>query len=322
MGSAHPEHARRLVEWIYRDDNLFLITFDNYIAAQNFKESGVHRDNVDVRITSPVVWGGMSMIYSTLDAIRAVLSYGQEWRYFIPLSDTDIPLKDQQHIISWLNVKSGNGAYVSMHINDWDLPSNFWIPEIDCNLCYSFERQLDVRSDVKFMVHPQLSENFNILKNSPIYNVDKRQRYHVTENREDKSLYIRPMERSEIEFRRAVFSRHPPKCGKFWCAISRSACEWLMGWPELPSLTEAFSSTFIPDESFLHTAFNSPDFPWPQSIDRKNPVRWNHGAAQSLADKHLSDLQSTTALFARKLDNLSAAPSLIDWVERFVSMPS
>ena len=322
MSSAYPEQATQLIKWIYREDNLFLVTFDNQIAAQRFRENSVDHGNVNVRITSPIVWGGISMIYSTLDAIRAMLSYSQEWRYFIPLSDTDIPLKSQQNIISWLNVNSGKGAYISLHVNDANLPTDFLIPEIDCNLCYSFERQLDVRSDVKFMVHPQLSENFRTLEISPIYNTDKRQRYHVTEDRQAKSLFIRPMERSEIEFRRAVFSRHPPKFGKFWCAVSRSACEWLMDWSELPLLTEAFASTFIPDESFLQTAFNSPDFPWPQSIDRKNPVRWNHGAAHSLTNKHLPELQSTPALFARKLDNLCAAPSLIDWVERFVSMPS
>jgi hypothetical protein len=98
MGSANPEHAARLLKWIYSIKNRYLVTFDNLSSFEKFKQASKAADNVDAISTPPVTWGGISMVGSILAAMRHLMRVDQQWKYFILLSDSDVSLKSQDDI--------------------------------------------------------------------------------------------------------------------------------------------------------------------------------------------------------------------------------
>jgi len=313
MGSANPEYASRLVDWIHSPNNIYLVTFDNLPALKIFKQNWSPRGNVNCILTPPITWGGISIVSATLWAMGQLLHLNSDWRYFIPLSDSDVPLKRQSDICEILEAKAKSGKTLSLHLNPQRIVSTDY-DLIDYSRPLGYRKQLGVRRDVSFVVHDQLADHFQEMTESPIYVTTKRLQFHVTENRRDKTLYIRPLEHNEALFRKSVFTKYKPLFGKFWCILSRESCDWLTHWEDLPLLFTAFSSTFIPDESFLHTALGGEHSPWHRQIETSNRFRWHNGTADAISDLKLSALQACECFFARKVQSDQCA-RLFHWID-------
>lgn len=313
LGSANPQHAARLLKWIYSAENRYLITFDNPTALEKFQEASKAADNIRTMPTPPVTWGGISMVTSILRSLRTLLQEDNRWEFFILLSDSDVPLKPQDYIRLTLAKEAALGKDSFIHINQESYPEiDFGI--LDYSRPYAYHKLLPVRDDVKFLVHEQLIGHFEEITQSPIYITKKRVQFHVTDSRHDKLLYIRPLEQVEADFRKSVFSSYTPRFGKVWCILSRRTCNWLLQWKDLSLLFAVFGNTFCSDESFLQTALGGPHFPWFEGLDTSNRLRWHGGTADVISDEKLSSLSASECLFARKV-HPSRSDCLFDWID-------
>jgi Core-2/I-Branching enzyme len=313
MGSANPEHAARLLGWIYSRSNIYLVTFDNTSAFEKFKQHSQPASNVDVKLTPPVTWGGITMVSTILSAMAQLSRQCSAWKYFVLLSDSDVPLKCQSYICSTLETEATFGRSIFIHINA-EARGGSHTDVADDPLSFKYNRQLSVRTDVEFVVHEQLTEHFRRVTESPIYITSKRLQFHVTDWRHEKALYIRPLDRVEANFRRRIFSKYEPRFGKTWCILSRWACNWLLEWEDLSLLFTAFSSTFCPDESFFHTAFGGAHFPRYDELETSNRFRWLNGTADKISDEKLVALRASPSFFARKVWPERSA-GLFDWID-------
>ncbi|MBV8937247.1 MAG: hypothetical protein JO095_15755, partial [Alphaproteobacteria bacterium] len=146
MGSANPEHALRLLNWIYSAENSYLITFDSPTALERFKQASKRADNIEALYIPPVTWGGISMVASILTALRILLNANKKWSFFILLSDSDVPLKTQEYICMTLMAESDSGKDSFIHVNQ-ERSTELDLSIIDYSVPYKYQELLSVRSD-------------------------------------------------------------------------------------------------------------------------------------------------------------------------------
>lgn len=95
------EQFRWLFEAIYQPGDVYAIHVDRKSRADFHKRVLEHigtRPNVVLLPRISVAWGGWSQIGAELAAIRELLKFAPDWKYFINLSGQDYPLKPLAHI--------------------------------------------------------------------------------------------------------------------------------------------------------------------------------------------------------------------------------
>lgn len=314
MVHAHPEHAARLLRWLHAPDDLFLVTCDDLAAAAAFAACSLRADNVAVTAIPPMTWGGIGMVDCVLGGMRHFLAAGQAWECYLPLSDSDIPLRSKSHIKDWLRHSFAAGRRSLLHIES--RASIETVGFLTLATPHSaFTRALPVRDDVRFYAHGDAARFFQSMDASPIMDPRLRLAFDVRDANWERALYIGPMTPEQVSFRQAFFARRPPAFAKLWSLLlSRPACEWLCRSDLMVLARAVVANTFIPEETMFATILDSTEFPQRAEM-APGSIRWNAGAPASIGDGTLAELQASDALFARKVATAHAA-GLLAWVEQ------
>jgi Core-2/I-Branching enzyme len=60
-----------------------------------------------------VIWGGIEMVYATLESIFALLDISDKWEFVINLSSTDYPLCTDEELSTYLGTRKGSNFDVA-----------------------------------------------------------------------------------------------------------------------------------------------------------------------------------------------------------------
>ena len=317
MAAANPAHAARLVRWMWRRNQTYVVSVDATADVDAFRAVLPAQDNVRLLHEWPVTWGGMTQVLSLLRGIESCLRTSSAWRWFINVSDSDIPLQSQERIVERLLHEGNHGCRDFVGRSTLRLRAP-WYEGFKQPINLPFETALPgLRPDVRFCIHPQVRRWFTSEETSPIYNTMLRLALHTTDSPTDKTLYVRPLYAFEAQLRRQFYSAFEPTFGKVWVVLSRATCEWLLGWNRLPEVLATLAHTFCPDETVLHTALFSPAFPGSGWVKPDN-LRWRMGASDFVKDELLPKLKATDSLFARKV-RFDASDELFAWLDASLS---
>ncbi len=314
MVHADPAHAARLLRWLHTQDDLFLVTCDEPGATATFAATGLRADNVALVAIPPMTWGGIGMVDCLLGGMRHFLSAAADWECYVPLSDSDIPLRPKSDIKDRLRQLFDDGRRSLCHFEGQAGIESIGFPPL-ARPHSTFARALRVRDDLTFHVHGDVEPFFQSLDASPIMDARLRLSFDVRDAIWEKALYIGPLTPDQVSFRKAFFADHVPTFAKIWSLLlSRPACDWLCR-SSLTVLARAVvSNSFIPEETMFSTILNSAACPLRAELAQQS-IRWNNGAPARIGDGTLAELQRTDALFARKVVADKAA-AVLAWADR------
>jgi hypothetical protein len=311
MTSAEQYNVRRLINWIYHPNNLYYVSIDkNLDLTADIGTLGAGApENIRFRSPLPVVWGGISQVRVTIEAIRAMLEMDSGWEYFVNLSDTDVPLKSQEQIFSILRRRAENEE--KNFLKFWQHTSPIKYPLLDDSVPPNWKEMLPFRNDVRFLVHSQCQSMFSHVSWSPVMKPHLRLAVHVDEKLDPKTLQVSPCRNEEALARQDLFQEHAPSFGKLWSVLHRDTCEWLVSSSLIERFLNVFSTTFCPDESMLHTLLATNKAFKAHTV--RDSLRFASGQPVTVNDTILPRLRASEALFARKLKK-TKVDSTLHWL--------
>jgi hypothetical protein len=307
------DETARLVSYIYHPENIYFIYVDKAVKVNNRLLSGCSRENVIVVNDFAIVWGGVSLVIATIDAIKRALARPEQWRYFINLSGADLPLMPQNKIVDTLatlaksNVTSFLATFENTELTDKQLDI-LERPSTGEYVDFSF------RDDFKLLVDSALTAFFTNLDSSPIRQPMLRSKIFVREDKDKKILYVRPLSGVEKLERNSSFHEFPFRYGRQWCVFSKDLCEFIANSKEASDILENITNTFIPDESYFQIVANQYVSQGRTDVNIQNNLRYHYGEPCNLTDDMLGELQDSGMIFARKLA-YGENRRLLDWAE-------
>jgi hypothetical protein len=305
QGAYQGIYLRELLSVIYSADNFYLITIDKHqsdTAAVLQKDLSKLR-NVTVSCDAPVTWGGLSQVNSMLTGMSRMRSLGDNYRYYINISDSDIPLWPLARLKAFLQEAEANQKYAFLQ---------FWRPKPPpINLIIKDEpgvTEFRHRSDVTFSVDNGISHYFHDLSKSPVVEANLRYQFICFEQPNTKTLHVRPPMLFEDTARAMFFSHNPAYLGRQWMMLHSSILQHIFAHPQFAAFYQMLGSTLIPDEAFFPT-FLLNTLQTKSTIVNDN-LRFSGGSPMTIDDTHIEALAGSSSAFARKIV-VGAAHSLL-----------
>jgi SAM-dependent methyltransferase len=291
------DYVHDLISFIYRRENFYFITIDKHrsTSATALKTRLAHFENVVISDDSYITWGGVSQVNSMLRGMSYMLSFNSRYRYYINLSDSDLPLWTSDKLTQFLTNAEARGqlGFIS-----------YWRPTVDFDGLTIADRagirNFSHRPDVILSADVGLAEYFCDFSRSPIVAAALRPLLVCGEQPVVKTLHIRPPMPFEMAARKSFFTRNPVYIGRQWLILHASLIQRMLSDPAFVTFYQIFASTFIPDEmlfqSYLINAIREP------GIIISDNLRYNGGEPANVSDENISELKACDAAFARKLD--------------------
>jgi hypothetical protein len=121
----NPRQVRRLVAALYHPDDFFILHFDRRagrdLHALGRELKAAHPNVVTIR-SRAVLWGGPQLTSVQIDAMKAALTSGRAWEYFVNLTGQDFPIKSRAAILERLGQTPG-----ANHVSYFDpLTTTHW----------------------------------------------------------------------------------------------------------------------------------------------------------------------------------------------------
>lgn len=299
------DRVRRLVEWL-GEDSLILVVVDKTAGHPlDYSYLAGLASNVRVLDAVPTLWGGASIVHSTLLSMKAALDMSGGWSHFLNISGQDIPLRPTHIMAKTLN-STGFGGY-GCFLADFGSPNIEW-PQTATSPSVDSEIEIN-GADVKFIVAAQAMSWFEKV---PGRNPVLRPTVHVTEDFQRRALRIRPLNPVEADRRKEFFSSHPFRFGRQWIVASRDYCEHFISSADAGAILGELSSCFIPDESFFQMAAATA----PEAFGKVKTYnyRFDYGAPARLTNDRLAELSQSDAFFARKVD-FAQCDAIDQWID-------
>ena len=217
---------KRLFRAAYASDNLYLVHVD--VKSEPTYHRGVADflaayPNTRVMPSANCRWGGYSMVDIELQAVRQLLEWNDDWKFFVNLSGQDFPLKTQAEIKAFLDGREDNNfitVFDEEFIGRWVNPYPLFRPR------QTSRNHLNAHTRVE--------------------------RYYWEVPHSSRILYL-PL------IKRPFINGATWYAGWQWCLLNREFCEYVCHSPEVEKYVRFFRHSFIPDESFFQTVImNSP----------------------------------------------------------------
>jgi hypothetical protein len=286
------DEFRKIFDLYYSERNRYLVLLD---APWSGSLRGLEeRHNVTVRRSSPVVWGGWSLVANLYDAIR--FAQQERCRWFMNLSGACVPLKPQDMLVEALRARPGASL-----VNHWLMAKP--LAQLDGERSGVY-RTVKIGSKTVLNVDTGLAigADFNPAQNLPLRFAAA---YHEVWS--TKQHDVVPL---GAVFRDAITRLHEARalvCGRQWLMLSMEAASFLVDAELACRLNNALRHVFVPDEAVPQTIlYNSPL----QPTLCKDNGRWLGGQAVQIQADDIEPILGSPSFFARKL-----SPGLTD---RFV----
>ncbi len=294
------QYLNDLLSFIYSNQNFYFISVDKTQKAHTSKiaENFQGLDNITIYDDSYITWGGVSQINSMLLAMNSMRHLADKnriaYRYYINISDSDVPLWSQTKLTGFLRNAETHGHFAFMQ---------YWRPEIDFEAITISEATgafiYQHRHDIRFSIDNSISHYFDGSMPSPIVNALLRPLLVSYEQPTSKMIHIRPLMTFEKMARARFFAEHGIFIGRQWITLHIDIIDRILTHPNFLTYYKMMADTFIPDEAFFQTIVLN------TSNDRNEVVNDNlrhHGADPALlTDAHFEELQSSPGAFARKV---------------------
>lgn len=303
--------VRKLLSWLFHEDDLFIVSVDatSQFHAEDLGPFSALK-NVIIAPRHPITWGGFSIVQATLSAIHTALHY-PDWRYFINLSAVDLPLVTRAELLAQLAEDASAGVF--------NFVSDFGAVQIEpmimapggdlrqVSITASSSATVEVSGSVTDFLSPGAKY---ISAFAPVTQPAKRPSFHVSESPAGKSLFCRPLYEYEVEIRNSFLINNEYHFGRQWVTLCRKSCAAIF---ESAIATEVYHfvrDTFIPDEAFFQTLFNTEFGKRPGHGWKKHNQRYHYGAPVTINDDNFVEILRSGSWFARKLDHQNAAQTI------------
>jgi hypothetical protein len=307
QGHTGYDDFKAVVDRFRGDGNQFVFTIDGKASLPEVEIERLQSLNpIAISKSYPITWISISQINSMLDAMRASL-VNKDWKYYVNISTTDIPLKPQEDIKRFLlkGERQKDLGYVYLH-KTIDFSPELWTAGGDDLV----DRSL--RPDTRILVSKELSDHFDGWGPSPLLAVHTRTSYHCSEIGEIRTLFTRPLFDIEARARAAFFAKFPYRIGRIWVCLHREVVEHILESTDALYVHEMLKGTFVPDEAFFQTLLFAESSPFKNHIVPYN-MHLRFGEPVDLRDGHLEELKNSPAFFARKFIP-QQAPAVDAWV--------
>lgn len=317
--STNLHYIPRLVSTLYHEDNHFYISVDRSVPSvpQEILDIAAKLDNVDIRHKNIVCWGGFSQVDVVLESLGVFLESGK-YDYFINISDSDLPLWEQDTLHEYLRSATADGIrgfLISFEISP--LPEFKLVTGL--HGCESFVVNLEGRSDIKLVVDAELSSLFQDGNLDLFLRPELRPTISSFEHRVGKTLYLQPVTKSQAKARESIFRRSGLHMGRQWVGIHRELAEHILRSSEFAESVEILSTIFIPDEGVLQTSLHFSGFDR-EKLSGHNLHLWDGNPGRicnwSLRpDSEFSIINNLTRPFGRKIQ-FHNRDQLFEWADK------
>lgn len=310
----HIGHVSRLIRWLYHTEDLFIVSVD----TRSGEDLSPLRDllalgNVLLVAKHAITWGGASLVASMLSTIFEALSH-DGWRYFVNISESDMPLKSRPEMLEFFANHASKGAH--NFISDFGVIEFEPLPRRseDAGLRWT----LSAPGNSSFTLHDDVCRLLRSGATShsefpPVTQPNLRSAFHVEEDIEGGRLFIRPHQSFEAYQAERFFARYPYRFGRQWIVASRALCRYMIDSEASRSIFNVLKNSFIPDESFTQTVAATAPREDIGGIVANN-LRYALGAPERITDANFAEVLASGALFARKVD-FAHCTKMIEWAE-------
>jgi hypothetical protein len=311
QGAYNLDYLRELVSFIFHPQNFYFITIDKSQADKAVQAADMFGslENVAIYSDSHITWGGVSQVNSMLIGMNFLRRLAQDGfescRYYINISDSDLPLWSQETLIRYLQRAEENNRLAFMQ--HWSKPIDFAaLPITDASGVFQFSQ----RKDIRFQVHKSMAVHFTSGDaNNPIMRPLLRPLIVAFEQPVEKVIYLRPMTAIERMTRERFFAQFPMWFGRQWVILHASVIDRMFSNSRFLEFYKMIGDTFIPDESFFQSAVRHTIGDARQVVG--NNLRYKDGGPATLTDAVYDELQDSPVAFARKII-VPEAPRLLD----------
>jgi hypothetical protein len=295
------DYLRDLVSFIYHPQNYYFITLDKSQEAHAARVADFFTpfENVAVYSGSHITWGGVSQVNSMLIGMNFMRQVAHEGlracRYYVNLSDSDLPLWTQETLIQHLERAEKNNRLAFMQ--HWSRPVDFdALPTTEARDGFQFSQ----RKDIRFQVHNSMAAHFKSGDaNNPIMRPLLRPLIVAFEQPVEKVVYLRPMTAIERMTRERFFGEFPMWFGRQWLILHATVIDRMFSNSRFLEFYKMIADIFIPDEGFFQSAV------WHTIGDTRqivgNNLRYKDGGPAALTDAVQDELAKSPAAFARKV---------------------
>jgi SAM-dependent methyltransferase len=291
------DYVSDLISFIYSRDNFYCIVVDKHRAAMTsaLQMRLTNFDNIEIVDDCYVTWGGVSQVNSMLRGMSYMLGLGDRYRYYINLSDSDLPLWTSDRMKQFLaDAEARSRLGFIAH----------WRPAVDFDSLTISDRtgvsEFSHRPDIVMSVDNSVADYFRDFAQSPIIAAALRPVLVCSEQPAVKTLQIRPLMPFEKTVRAQFFAQNPIYIGRQWLILHASLIRWILSNPAFITFYQTFATTFIPDEMLFQTfLLNGVK---DHALISSDNYRFRGGEPTNVSDADISELAACQAAFARKLD--------------------
>lgn len=309
-----------LLKMLQHPHNQFLITYDGSEAQVKALRAELEALDIDakriiVEQSLPLHWCGPSQAKMLMRIIGRAMEV-PDWKFFVNLSGSCVPLQAQEKIHDTLKNSYASGTVANF--------SSFLVnrkPTMPTTS--SGNEPVDIKSERLNLRGPSpLLTQFHEPDYFPLRNPQNRIFLQCMEpDPAQKILAISSYNDADLEFRKQFFKEKKHYCGPAWFVFHRSACSALSEYFQEDRSREMvgmFTDCFEPDESFLPTVIRSDNVIPPEKISNDS-LRAFQGYMRQLNDEKFDLLmEEKNCLFVRKIDHEKSS-KIMAYVERVTS---
>ncbi len=253
---------------------------------------------VALRRSEGVSWGGRGIATEAIAAMRRALDL-PDWRYFLNLSGSCLPLRSPAGMVALLEERATGGALGFCPCYRLARPLE-WISSQAEPAAPARCFQLDLYGRVSLRVDPSLREMVEQGRLDPARNIGQRVGLMYSESAKN-TYWVRPLGAEELRERAGFLARQPLQYGRAWIVLHRSIVEWLVGSQVLEEVLRFLEGCFIADELIFGMTLFSAENPHRGAMCGNN-LRYREGGPQRIALAELPGLiEAGQHLLVRKI---------------------
>jgi hypothetical protein len=288
LAHKNPVQLKRLITALQSPFFDFYIHLDSRLDIDGFV-TALEKGKVNVHFIKPRTqgkWGGLGIVLGTLNAIREIINSNQSYSHIHLLSGQDYPIKP---------------------VND----------------IYSFFRNQPDTDFIEYESFPVKHMAFGGRDRSHHYSMNifgKRQTYLPFKYCSNLSIKGKVMNSflGIVQFvlpKRKIPDNFTPFYGSQWWSLSQSSAEKILRFVDSnPTYIKYHQYSLLPDEMFFQTILLNIDTGNSLINDNKRFIKWNNESSHpiSLSSSHLSEINTSEKLFARKFEMNDSVLNIID----------
>ncbi|MGV3762426.1 beta-1,6-N-acetylglucosaminyltransferase [Parapedobacter sp.] len=118
LGYRYPTQLTRLVRQLCHPNATVFIHIDSKASLKDFDSLTGNMGNINfLSRRRSIIWGGYSMVQTTIDAFNEIIAYHRDFDFINLLSESDYPLRNATTIHSYLSANLGK-SFMDMRFDD------------------------------------------------------------------------------------------------------------------------------------------------------------------------------------------------------------